>query len=379
MRIVHGVALAALLLTTAPGFAETVGSQTVTVDCDAGDSLAKALAEADRGGPSHIRVLGTCRGSFLVESAGIQLFGIGPGKSVIEGTEFDPAIQVTATERVVIRDLEIRDGAVGVRVLGPHSDVAVLRSRIGARNVCVWVSGTSEAYLNEVELLESELGLIVDDHSTGRLIDSVSSDHSVAGGTANTYSTLFVLGSEITGNGEFGLSGQRVTTVTISESTMADNGEIHAYADDRSVLHLWSNVTVGGEDDPTEFALSVDDMSKLQINHNVTVYGAIHGSRSSLVTIATSAVHGSALLYGFANLMISGSEFDGTVTCQTGADAVCSGGAVVGTEGCPSAPPGCGTPPAGATQPPEARPEVLLMRLDPDALRNLTKTSSGPR
>ena len=51
-------------------------------------------------------MLGTCRGSYRIEFAGGYLYGDGPGVSVIEGLELDPALQVTATERVVIRDVD---------------------------------------------------------------------------------------------------------------------------------------------------------------------------------------------------------------------------------------------------------------------------------
>ena len=155
MKRLAGWTFTVLCLATTLGVAGVAGTQTVLVDCDAGDNLAKALSEADKGGPSHIRILGTCRGNFRIESAGVDLRGDGPETSVIEGSESGPALQITATEHVVIRGIAIRDGTVGVRILGNHSDVAVFSSRIQARNIGVWVSGLSEAYLNDVELVGS--------------------------------------------------------------------------------------------------------------------------------------------------------------------------------------------------------------------------------
>jgi hypothetical protein len=373
---------ASLFLVTGIGLAGTAGTETVVVDCDLGDNLAKALSDAEAGGPNQIWIRGTCIGNFTIDASRVDLRGQGPGRSEIVSEELQTALLITGPSGVTLRDLTIRDGSIGVRVTGHDARVSILFSDISADDIAVWVGNASHAFLNGVDLHHAGVGLLIDEHSSGTLFFATSRDHSMSGATVYDHSSLHVTNSEISGNGQVGLSVEQVSTLTVHESNLKNNGELHAYANDRSELHIYAETTIGDVGDPTEYALGVNKMSQLQVNDGITIHGDVFGSNSSYFSLAAAELRGSVHLDGFSNCRILNSEIDGTVHCDSGADAACDAGAVALTEGCPSAEPICGAASSGRVSP-GGPVGPRLDRLDRfrgrSASRGLTNVPSNPR
>jgi len=371
-------AFASLLLTATLGFAAPGGTQPVIVDCDAGDNLAKALAEAEPGRLTRIQIRGTCHGSFTIDNARIDLRGEGPGRSAIVSAEFETALTITGQSGVATRDLEIRGGSIGIRVMGRNSNVSILFCEVSADDVAVWVSGASSAFVNGAVLHDSAVGLFIDDRSSGTLFFATTRDNRISGATVNDHSSLHVTNSEISGNGQIGLSVEKVSTITVHESTLSNNGEAHAYANDRSRLHLHTQTTVGDEDDTTAFALGVNRMSQLKFN-DIIVHGDVFGSNASYFSSAISTIRGSVLLDDFSNFRIFSGEIDGTVRCRSGADAFCNSATVALTDGCASAEPVCGASSLDPVGPVDPRLDRLDKLLDRAGSRKFTARPQSAR
>jgi len=60
-------------------FAASEKTTEIVVDCDQGDDLSRALAQASQLGQVTVKVTGTCQGSFRLSGAAVSLIGGSPG------------------------------------------------------------------------------------------------------------------------------------------------------------------------------------------------------------------------------------------------------------------------------------------------------------
>ena len=90
------------------------GGSTLTVDCNAGQTIQSKMDEAQPGGT--IMITGTCNEAVVVNKDGITLDG--GGSAVIDGAGIDRwAVDVTGRQKVTIEGLTVQNGhAVGIHI-----------------------------------------------------------------------------------------------------------------------------------------------------------------------------------------------------------------------------------------------------------------------
>ena len=90
--------------------------ETYGVDCGAGETIKDAMDQAQPGDTIMIAA-GTCNENVVVNKDGITLAGAGQDATVIDGTGIDAsAVLVKGQQNVVIKDLTVQKGLVGVHV-----------------------------------------------------------------------------------------------------------------------------------------------------------------------------------------------------------------------------------------------------------------------
>ena len=90
--------------------------ETHMVDCGAGETIADAMSQAQPGDTIMIAA-GTCNENVVVNKDGITLAGAGQDSMVIDGDNIDASvILVKGQQNVVIKDLTVQKGLIGVHV-----------------------------------------------------------------------------------------------------------------------------------------------------------------------------------------------------------------------------------------------------------------------
>ena len=93
--------------------------------------------------------------------------------------------------------------------------------------------------------------------------------------------------------------------------------------------------TLGATDDPTSFAVFVEDMSQVSIGSGVTVWGSVT-AWSGRVRVFAATLHGQLTLERFSDGIVqSNAVVEGGIVCRSGSDALCGGAAATATD-CPS-------------------------------------------
>ncbi len=317
-------------------------ARSITVDCDKGQDLALAIDKASRAGVKNIRILGTCHGNFRIAETALSLRGVSPEVSAIVGTVGDPAIEITAPGRSVIDKLSVRGENFGVKVVGHRAEVSIVDCRIHDNIVGVILDGGADSYIASTEVYGNELGIQLLNGSQSSVVESTIRDNTSHGLIARANSYLAITDSVVRGHGQVGILSAQTSWVAAAGTRFEDNGEIHAFARDRSKLTVRSGSLLGSAGDPTLFSVGVDDMSRLQVNSSVELHGDLLGSNFSYVTLSTSTLFGSMWLQDFTTARVGLSEIEGELSCSTGSDAYCGSGTVASTSGCDSAPAECG-------------------------------------
>jgi hypothetical protein len=332
------------LLATLPG------PQEVTVDCDAGDSLARALAKAVRRPGTTIHVRGTCSGSFTVAAEGVHLAGDPTAPAVIQGPDDAIANRVAVldvvAERFSMRDLTVRGGWIGVWAHGgTRSQANVIGSTFEDNYGGVLVDAGSYASILNSTFQSNEVGVAVQFGSRGSIVECDIRDSGLYGVDVFDNSAAGVFRSSVSGSGSAGIAASIGSRLGIGEGTLSENGGAHAVALDQSWLRIGPNATLGSGGDGTQLAVFLDDTSILRSFSGVELWGDVFASGGCHLSLGAIVLHGSLWLDEFADANLSRTEVEGTVECSRGADAFCDNGVTAAVVGCASAAPPCSAAP----------------------------------
>lgn len=173
-------------------------SLTVAVDCDAGDTVAEALAR--RADELRVEVTGTCVEDVEIRRDRTTLVGVAPGAEIVGSPSpaipFGGGVTVLGASRVTLADLTIRLGRRGVAILdGGAARLERLTVRDQDRDG-VLLQGGSQAWIEDCALLDNAFyGLAVWDGSSVMLgFDGTT----VASGNGQV-GVLVSNGSDVTG------------------------------------------------------------------------------------------------------------------------------------------------------------------------------------
>lgn len=229
--------LAALLLFTGALPAATAAPNTITVDCDRGQTIANALMQGDFRKQLVVNIRGTCNGSVRIERENVTLSGDGTATIIATDASTD-AVTVVANGanlegltlsggrfgvssygvfRLVISDCVIEDTHMdGIRVFA--GDTRVIRTtvqRAGANGVYV-TRGGSVVASNSQFLNNSESGIYAYGNST------ITANNSIF--TGNVTGVLLGTGSQGSFNNN-NISSNDVIGITVASSQARIGGD----------------------------------------------------------------------------------------------------------------------------------------------------------
>ena len=306
-RFVMAFCALGLALTPMTGFAQSgtpsaatpvAAGPTVEVDCDAGDSLADALAQ--HGGGSTFEVRGTCMERVSVTEDDVTIDG--GGEAVLDAADDPegPVVHVVGAGNVTVRgitvqgghigilteklstitleDVESRDNAThGVEIIQSHAIVTNLSSHDNGR-VGLIVNRSSEARVIDSTLESNGIsGLVIFSSAIGRLEGTNAiRDNGAQGITLGLSGTIFTIGAEllIEDNGAAGLSLLQGGAAQFLGGTLTVRGN----DGDGISLDLGSTLVLG----IAEFGVPGEVLVKENGGHGISVTGA-----SQLVTDET--------------------------------------------------------------------------------------------
>lgn len=324
---------------------------TLDVDCDAGQSLETALRVVQRFPvAATVRIHGTCTGHFVVTSSGLRLEGTSPDESILAPVEprtGGPVLDVRDARNVTIRRLGFSDGDVAVQ-FQRSPEGTVLESTFDGNGVGIYFDDSNDGRVWSSTFVDNDFGILGRSRSSINVQASDFRNQRKRGLDVSSHSDLVLSGSQITGSGEAGVTASKVSTVTLLDCDLADNGELHAYASDRSRLQLISGVSLGAAGDATQAAVGLKDDSSLHSGTRADFYGDIVASSDSYVELGNVNVQGVIRALLFSRVSLFQTQVPLQAVCESGSDLTCIGGASASTLGCPSAATACVTPAAAA-------------------------------
>ena len=216
---VIGAVLAAGML--APLSAQAL---TLSVDCNAGKTIAQALTQGDARKPLVVVVKGTCNESVRIVRDDVTL----QGDPVAGGTVHGPDAGVNTIDilasRATIDNLTVTGGRVGIQVQDSHGaailNTVIQQTALDGIRIFVGDADVTGCTVQQT----GGAGVLVNRGSVLRLATSQVLDNPGIGISTEANSTLAVNGSTISHNGGNGIDLGRGSQGTIGTSTISDNG-----------------------------------------------------------------------------------------------------------------------------------------------------------
>lgn len=197
---------------------------TLSVDCNAGKTIAQALTQGDARKPLVLVVKGTCNESVRIVRDDVTL----QGDPVAGGTVHGPDAGVNTIEilasRATIDNLTVTGGRVGVQVQDSHGaailNTVIQQTALDGIRIFVGDADVTGCTVQHT----GGAGMLVNRGSVLRLATSQVLDNPGIGISTEANSTLAVNGSTISHNGGNGIDLGRGSQGTIGTSTISDNG-----------------------------------------------------------------------------------------------------------------------------------------------------------
>jgi hypothetical protein len=370
-------ALAALFLATllllptaaAVGAADALERRTVEIDCDAGESLAAALAT---GAPeTTYRVSGTCEERIHITADGVTIDGGGTAIIDAETDADGPVVHVDGARRLAISGITVQNGQHGILVErlatltldgvvardNRSHGVEVIQSHIVVTDLTASGNGRVGLIVNrnaELRLVDSILeengisGLVIFSSAVGRLEGTnVIRGNGDQGFTVGLGGMIFSIGAEliVEGSGAEGIAFLQGGTAQFLGGSITVQGN----AGDGIALGIGSTLVLGQDDFPVQGEVR----SEGNEGHGVSVTGASHLVAEAIMPLTSVGNGGAGLHVDDGTVRLAGTTLEGNdgpglelafgaraTTADTTADEVVCDDSVLlrGALGCPNAP-----------------------------------------
>lgn len=291
--------------------------RTVTVDCAAGDTIAKALTRGDDRKSLTILISGTCSENIVINRSDVKLAGAASGATVIGLDATLDTIRVTGS-RVTIdgitvtggRDGILADGAPGLIVQNAlvqgtgrtgivygHGASGIVDGVTVAANARdgIAIDSASAVVINSVVTQNTRHGIGVFNSSSGRIgLDNlnVPGGNTVSGNGANGINVNFGSGvliamNTITGNGTITAPGNPQNGISIN-SASADliGGNTISGNTGQGISLRASSITIGD----TSFGFST--VNTITGNGNPAATGGIFAFLGSAINMQNAVING---------------------------------------------------------------------------------------
>jgi len=246
-----------LILTACLALPAMAGAR--SVNCDAGDSLQKALeAGAGSAAPIEIEVTGTCYGDLRLVRDGVSI--LGDGSTTIHGT-----LRMFGSRAIVIRDLTITGPGFGILMADSRArlfDVHIVDNdssgiQASDNSTVRLTRGEVNGNWEGVRLNQSNLNLrntSVDSNDTDGILllhnsslsagNSSISGNGVLGIRANWNSSFYLAGSQVESN-TYGIQMVNASSGHLDDSRVGDNAQFGVELTGNSALEVWHGLISG--------------------------------------------------------------------------------------------------------------------------------------
>jgi hypothetical protein len=326
--------------------------RTISVDCDHGGDLNAALRRAGAG-PARIRVIGTCPGQFETAGDGIEIIGRSPAETRIGVGASGPALKGTGPGQLTVRNLTILDSVWGLYAEGPGRRVFLDGCEITGNGYGVFALHGAHVDLQNTKVSSNQYQGLTAYNASELTVTGGSIHDNLRGVFLVDRSTLAMSDNEIRGNG-VGLYAQSLCTVDATRTTFLDNGA-HADVLDRSALSVVDSIVgpPGAGLNYSSFNTGGNSRTTIVFQSSPgIVYGTAYAVGGSNLFVQGGTLHDGVRLEDFSWAKLTDSAVEGTISCQTGSDAICAGSASAIVSGCGPVSSSCTGTPVPASEPP---------------------------
>lgn len=317
----------AAALTTAVLAAQPVEPRFVEIDCDAGDSLAAALATS--GPATTFRVSGTCEERVTISADDVTIDG--GGTAVIDAAvDADgPVVHVDGARRLALTGVTVQNGQHGILV--EHLATVVLHDVVARDNRAHGVE-VIQSNIVITDLMAHDngrVGLIVNRNSELRLVDSVLEDNGISGLVLFSSAIGRLEGTNvIRGNGDQGFTiglGGMIFSIG-AELVVEDSGAegiaflqggaaqflggsitVRGNGGDGIVLEVGSTLVLGQDDFPVPGEVLTEENE----GHGVSVRSASQLVAAAIMPLTSRGNAGSGLHVDDATASVTGASLEG--------------------------------------------------------------------
>ncbi len=330
MKRRHILQIAALTLLASPSLAQP---NTVSVDCDKGDSIEAALTK--KGNPLTIEISGICVENVTVRRDDVVFVGTDPNLDGIQAatnTEpFDAAVTVRESRNITFSNLQFSGGTTaGLRVENARRNISADNCLFhnngtwGVIAVGAVVSVSNSTVTNNATsgsgggLAVGETGQLGCDACT--IIDNP--DASAGQALSARSGGIVSIGNSTVDGSSTGLIAQNGAEVTVTDSTVTA-GNFSVLADDHSRVSLATSTFSGG--------FGLFDKSQLNIFDVVQSAATFNfASSDSYIEISSSGAGTTSFAADLSfDSFSSGRNFGmtsfGALICSSGSDVSCDG------------------------------------------------------
>lgn len=210
-----------------------------TVDCDAGDSLADAVGEADDG--AHLLVSGTCDEAVFVPRALTNVTLDGQGEATVQGPDADSAPTGPESftffvegQSVTITGFTVAGGAHAVHLSGPAS-ATITENHITESRGAIHLDKGSVAQIAGNTITDNlGYGINVQEDSYARIgftaptrgfVPNTIRDNDGVGIKIDRWSSAWIGGNEVAANGDHGVLLDRGAAAEVAGNSISGNAE----------------------------------------------------------------------------------------------------------------------------------------------------------
>ena len=249
---------------TEGAFVAAPGITEIFVDCDAGRSVSQVLRTNPRRYLT-IHLAGTCQESIDVERPGVTISGTLAGGAIIDPPD-GYAIRALGAHELKLVDLTLT-GATDGLVAVASREMTLERVRAVDNLDYGILLEASTAVIGEAELSRNQTPILVANHSTATIQDSLMEDNPYDGPFALANSKMLILNSTMLRNGygpngwdsvvirvvgstvEYPGSGARPTGVSGASRLDIRGSDVHTrvLVWGHSMLEVWQGATIGSD------------------------------------------------------------------------------------------------------------------------------------